>query len=347
MEVVADSDRACCGTRRRRRIRATRRRPTHGARSRGRSASTPRALAARPHHLGHPVPGHDPPGEERAPQRAEVRRGGVDPAVPVAAHRQVEHVRPRAVDREIPERGAARELVRAQELGVAHARRLAHAPAHELVERHAARPLGDQREHHVAAVVVGEPLARWEHGGVAAEHREELLGRRELVDGNRHHVVGDVVDRVLVEVVADARSVRQQVFDRHVVADEREVPAEHRTRRGGEIERAVLDQADHRERRQALRAARDREPGVDRVGDLVAAIGQSVRLRELDVAGAVDAHDAGEPGARGDLIDRLLQRLHRPGLVEAESEGASLGVATDAPALSRVDDLAAELANAG
>jgi hypothetical protein len=79
---------------------------------------------------------------------------------------------------------------------------------HELVEGNAARPLGNQREHDVAAVAVGEPLARWEGGAVAVEDDEVLLGRRELVHWNRHQILGDLVICVLVEVVTDARSVR-------------------------------------------------------------------------------------------------------------------------------------------
>jgi hypothetical protein len=57
-----------------------------------------------------------------------------------------------------------------------------------------------------------------------------------FVHGNRHRVVGDVALYVLVEVVADARSVRQEVLDRHVVADEREILAEYRPCRRREIE---------------------------------------------------------------------------------------------------------------
>ncbi len=71
---------------------------------------------------------------------------------------------------------------------------------------------------------------------MAAEHREVLLGRRELVHGDRHHIVGDLVMCFLVEVVTDARPMRQQVFDRHIVADEREIAAEPRTSRCREIE---------------------------------------------------------------------------------------------------------------
>ena len=73
-----------------------------------------------------------------------------------------------------------------------HAGGRAHTLLHEVVERHAARPLGDQGQHDEAAVAVREPLAGREHGRVAVEHGEVLLGRRELVHGNRHHVVGDL-----------------------------------------------------------------------------------------------------------------------------------------------------------
>ena len=76
------------------------------------------------------------------------------------------------VDRRVAERGAAGQLVGAQELGVAHPGRLADALPHEVVERRAARPLGDQREHDVAAVAVGEPLVGRELGRVPVEHRE-------------------------------------------------------------------------------------------------------------------------------------------------------------------------------
>ena len=69
-----------------------------------------------------------------------------------------------------------------------------------------------------------------------AEHREVLLGRGELVYGNRHHIVGDLVMCFLVEVVTDPGSMRQQVFDRYVVADEREIAAEQRASRCGEIQ---------------------------------------------------------------------------------------------------------------
>lgn len=132
--------------------------------------------AARPHHLGHSIRGHDPSGEQRAPERGQVRRGRVDAAVAASRHRKMEHVRPRTVDAEVAERGISRKLVRPEVRGLVHARRMAHPSSNELVERHPARALGDQREHDVPAVVVGEPLARRRHRLVAVDHGEVLLG---------------------------------------------------------------------------------------------------------------------------------------------------------------------------
>ena len=103
--------------------------------------------------------------------------------------------------------------------------------ADELVERRAARPLRDQREHDEAAVAVGELLAGRELGREPVEHGEELLGRRELLHRHRHHVVAQLALLVLVEVVADPRPVGQELLDGHPVVDEREVGAEHRAGR--------------------------------------------------------------------------------------------------------------------
>jgi hypothetical protein len=61
---------------------------------------------------------------------------------------------------------------------------------------------------------------------VPVQHRQELLGRRELVHRDRHQVVSDVVDGILVEVVADPGPVCQQLLDRHVVGDQGQVCAE-------------------------------------------------------------------------------------------------------------------------
>ena len=63
------------------------------------------------------------------------------------------------------------------------------------------------------AVVVFESLARLELCRIAVEHSKKVLRRRQLVDGDGHDVLGDVFMLVLVEVVADARSVRKQVLE--------------------------------------------------------------------------------------------------------------------------------------
>ena len=147
-----------------------------------------------------------------------------------------------------------------------HPGRLADALAHEVVEGHAARALGDEREHDVAAVAVREALAGSELRRVPVEDGEVLLRRRELVHGDRHQVVGDVDVAVLVQVVADARAVREQVLDGHVVADEREIVAEQER---AVVERSRTPSSIRLTTASAVRpfvAARDREPRVDLFG---------------------------------------------------------------------------------
>ena len=56
------------------------------------------------------------------------------------------------------------------------------------------------------------------------------------------------------------------MLDRHAVVDQGKILAEHETSGRRELEQALLDQAHDRERRQALRPARDREASVDLVG---------------------------------------------------------------------------------
>ena len=117
-----------------------------------------------------------------------------------------------------------------------HPRGLADAAAHQLVEGDAARPLGDQGEHDVAAVAVGEPLAGRELGRVAAEHGEVVLRLHELVDGDGHQVGGEVEVFLLVEVVADARPVRRAAARpsrrRRSAADRRRAPTAPSSRAG-------------------------------------------------------------------------------------------------------------------
>jgi hypothetical protein len=218
----------------------------------------------------------------------------------------VEHVRPRpARDGQVTERGPGREFVRTQERGVGHPGRPAHAFGHELVESNAADPLGDQREHDIPAVAIGEPLARGELGGVPAEHGQVVLGGRQVLRRHREQVVGDVVAGLLVEVVADARPVGQQVLDGNVVADEREIFAEYRARGRGHGQRVVVDQADHGERGEPFGPAGDGEPGANRVRYLAGAVSQAICLGEFGLTAAVHGHDTGESVLISNRVDRL------------------------------------------
>ncbi len=54
-------------------------------------------------------------------------------------------------------------------------------------------------------------------------------------------------------------------------------------------------------------AARDPELRVDLVRDLVAAVGEAVRLREDDVAAAIDPDDAREARFRDDRVEIVLR----------------------------------------
>ena len=99
---------------------------------------------------------------------------------------------------------------------------------------------------------------------------------------------------LLIEVVADAGPVRQQMLHCHVFADERQILAQHRAGGRGQVQRAFADQADHRERGQPFGPAGDRKPGIERARDVVRTVSQAVRLAELDLTAAVHRHHAGE-----------------------------------------------------
>ena len=166
--------------------------------------------------------------------------------------------------------------------------------------------LGDQREHDVAAVAVREALAGRELRRVPVEHGEVLLGGRELVHRDRHQVVGELVLELLVEVVADARAVREQVLDRHVVVDEREVGAEHGPRGRREVEQA-RPRSGSRPRARSSPSSRSRvaKRVSTVVGDLVAAVREAVRPRDLDLA------RRGRPGRRRRTPSRRRARRAR------------------------------------
>jgi len=173
------------------------------------------------------------------------------------------------------------------------------------VESNAADPLGDQREDDVAAIAVAEPLASRELGRMPVEHRQVLLGCGKILGRHGEHIVGDLVAGLLIKVVTDTRPVRQQMLDRDVTADEREIPAQHRTRGRRHAQRIVLDQADHRQCGQPFGSAGDREPGTDRVRYLVCPVSEPVRPDELDLTAAVHGHDASEPIPGGNRVDYL------------------------------------------
>ena len=126
------------------------------------------------------------------------------------------------------------------------------------MERRAAHALGDQGEHDVAAVAVGE-LRRRER--ISADGRR---GRRGSPRSSRARARGPASGSRSGPCPRprrgspDARAVREQVLDRHTVVDQRQIAAEHGTRRRRQLEQPVLDQADDRQRRQALRSARGR-----------------------------------------------------------------------------------------
>ena len=81
----------------------------------------------------------------------------------------------------------------------------------------------------------------------------------------------------LVEVVAYARCVREQMPDGHARIDELELISEHVPDRRIQRERSLRDERHYQQCRQAFRAARDAEPSGWGVGYPVSPIGQAAR----------------------------------------------------------------------
>ena len=223
----------------------------------------------------------------------------------------MEDVGPQAVDGQVAPGGPAGELVGAQEGGVDHARGLADQRAHQLVVADAARALGEEREHDVPAVVVGEALARrGTRSGSRRAPRRYCSAVASSCTGTGITYAVDVVERVLVEVVADPRPVGEQVLDGHVVGDQRQVVAQQRP---AVVASSSVPRSTSAITTSAVRplvAARGRELRVDGVRDLVGAVGEPVGGADSVSPRAVDADHAGEPGASRHLVDRLLERLH-------------------------------------
>jgi hypothetical protein len=130
------------------------------------------------------------------------------------------------------------------------------------------------------------------------------------VHRHRHHVVGHVGYRVLIEIVPDARAVREQVLDGDVVADQRQIGAEQRPSGRARLEHAAFDQTHDDQRGEALRGAGRRELSVEGGGDAMSAVGEPVRPRHLGSTRAVHPHHPREPRTTGDLVERCLQGAH-------------------------------------
>jgi hypothetical protein len=236
------------------------------------------------------------PGEEGLPQRTHVCHGRVDTAVAASTHREMKGVRAQTVCCEVADGRPGRQLVAPQKRGVVHRSGPADALIDELVERHAGRALGEKRENDVAAVAVRERRAGLELLRVPAQHDEVVLRGGERVYRDGQDVVRDLAGSVLVQVVADPRAMGEEMLDRDVVADEREIFPENGASAGGEVERAGLDQAHDGQRRQALRTACYAEPRVDGVRDSAAAMSKAVRALDDDVTAPIHADDAREEG---------------------------------------------------
>ena len=167
-----------------------------------------------------------------------------------------------------------------------------------------ADPLGDHAEHDEAAVAVGEPLAGRGRLRVPAEDREVVVAGREVLDGDRHRVVVDVAPALLVEVVADARAVGEEVLDRDPVVDQREVVAEHVAGRRVERQRPSSTRA------MTVRAVKPLAPLAtpNRVSTVLgmpwARSASPNATASSIVAGAVDPHRAGEALVAGRAAGR-------------------------------------------
>ncbi|KGN42890.1 hypothetical protein N801_11520 [Knoellia aerolata DSM 18566] len=266
-----------------------------------------RDVVARPAHLVDGLAPDDPAVEQGQPEPVHVVGGRERPAVPVAEHREVERVDEVALVPQVAERRVGRELVEREEARVPQARRLEHQALHDVVVGPAGGALECERQHHVAAVAVGEALARGEHLWVALEHGQERLRRGE---GVGRHVEDEVrrLPRALVEVVPDPRRLAQQVLDRHAVVDEGQVRAEQSAQGLVEAQLAVLDEPHHRQRGERLAATGDADPRAGRHGCPQGPVGEALAPLEGPVVVDVHRHHAGE----GRLPDRLVEqcRVH-------------------------------------
>ena len=178
------------------------------------------------------------------------------------------------------------------------------------LEGDTACPLGDERQYDEAAVVVRKALAWCEHLLMSGQHPQIVLAAGQQVDGHRHHILGRVLERLLVEVVADAGPVTQQMLDGHTLIDQRKILSQQRASRSSELELSALDERHHRRGGDPFGAAGDAEKRVDAVRYAEAAMRQAIGAGERHLVPPVNAHHPGEAGRRGELVDRLTQAGH-------------------------------------
>src|SRR5690606_13033969 len=96
--------------------------------------------------------------------------------------------------------------------------------------------------------------------------------------GNRQDECVDVADELLVQMVADAGSVAEQMPDRHVRRESFDPAADDLGRGRVEAKRSILDQLRDGERGEAFRAASDAEACIQIVGSGVRAVAVAERL---------------------------------------------------------------------
>ena len=123
---------------------------------------------------------------------------------------------------------------------------------------------------------------------MTVEDGQVILRGHELVHGDGHDVVLGLPTGLLVEVVADSGSVREQVLDRHAVVDQRQIAAQDGSCGRRELEHPFLDQAHDGKGRAALGAACEPEARVDLVRDLEGAMRRAVRSGDLGLAPTID-----------------------------------------------------------
>ena len=195
------------------------------------------------------------------------------------------HVRPEPVRREVADRGAPGSSSERRNVGVPTSRpaRTRAAPTRSWNGIPLARS--------ASSASTTKPPLQYENArparelrGVAVEHGEEVLGRRELVHRNRHDVVGERSARRPRRgsrrspsgARAGARRSRRRAMSG------RSSPSIERAR-GRRARAPVLDEAHDRERRHALHAARDaRSACRSAFATPERAVGEAVRLLDDD-----------------------------------------------------------------